>query len=110
MRFGKTPRPSGIVQSWTCAGRAGSNYAQYCDASVDALFDRAINARHGGEREWRAAYAALQQDVPAVFVASPLTVLALHRRYRDVSLRAESLYGDRWRWSVDPARRLPRDR
>jgi len=34
----------------------------------------------------------------------------VHRRYRGVSLRPESMYGDLWRWSVDPGRRLARDR
>jgi hypothetical protein len=26
-----------------------------------------------------------------------------------VTIRPESFYGDLWRWSVDPGRRLPRD-
>jgi peptide/nickel transport system substrate-binding protein len=104
------PTPSGIVQSWSCAGRAGSNYAQYCDPAVDSSLDRAIYSPRSGEREWRAAYAALQHDAPAVFLASPRTVFALHRRFRDVTLRPESLYSDLWRWSVDPGHRLPRDR
>ena len=104
------PTPSGIVQSWTCAGRAGSNFAQYCDPAVDAFLEKAIYDPRGGEREWRAAYAALQNEAPAAFIASPPTLFALHRRYRGVTLRPESLYSDLWRWSVDPARRLPRDR
>ena len=104
------PVPSGITQSWSCAGRAGSNYAQYCDPAMDALLEKAINDPRGGERDWRAAYAALQADVPAAFIASPPTLFALHRRYRNVHLRPESLYSDLWLWSVDPARRLARDR
>jgi len=103
------PTPSGILQSWSCAGRAGSNYAQYCDPAVDSSLDRAIYSAHGGERPWRAAYTALQHDAPAIFLASPQTVFALHRRFREVNLRPESLYSDLWRWSVDPGRRLPRD-
>jgi peptide/nickel transport system substrate-binding protein len=104
------PAPSGIVQSWTCAGRSGSNYAQYCDPAVDTYLEKAIYDPRGGERDWRAAYALLQNDAPAAFIASPPTLFALQRRYRGVTLRPESLYGDLWRWSVDPGRRLPRDR
>lgn len=104
------PAPSGILQSWSCAGRTGSNYAQYCDPAVDAFLEKAIFDPRGGERDWRAAYAALQNDAPAAFIASPPTLFALQRRYRNVDLRPESLYSDLWRWSVDPARRLPRDR
>jgi peptide/nickel transport system substrate-binding protein len=104
------PAPSGIVQSWTCAGRAGSNYAQYCDPAVDSLLEQAIYHPRGGEQQWRAAYTALQNDAPAAFIASPPTLFALHRRYRNVHLRPESLYSDLWLWSVDPARRIARDR
>jgi len=107
---GMDPSPSGIVQSWTCAGRAGSNYAQYCDPVVDNLIEQAISTPRGGDRTWRAAYAALQNDAPAAFLSTPPVLLVVQRRFRGVSLRPESLYSDLWRWSVDPARRLARDR
>lgn len=104
------PSPSGILQSWTCAGQAGSNHARFCDPSLDRLLEQAILARGSGEREWRTAYQALQRSVPAVFIASPNFVVAVHRRFRGVTIRPESPYGDLWRWSVDPARRIARDR
>jgi peptide/nickel transport system substrate-binding protein len=104
------PTPSGIVQSWTCAGRSGSNYAQYCNPALDAVLDTAIYSARSSDRVWRSAYSALQQDAPAVFIASAATVFALHSRFRQVSLRPESLYSDLWRWSVDPASRIARDR
>lgn len=103
------PSPSGIVQSWTCAGRAGSNVGHYCNPAVDSLLDRAIAARRPDGALWRAAYARLQADVPAVFLFAPMVPVAVHARYRGVLIRPESFYGDLWRWSVDPARRLPRD-
>jgi peptide/nickel transport system substrate-binding protein len=103
------PSPTGIVQSWTCAGRNGSNVGYYCDPVVDSLIDRAILSSTNVERNWREAYAALQQDQPAVFLASPTVLFAVHTRYRNVSLRPESLYSQLWRWSVDPAHRIARD-
>jgi len=103
------PTPSGIVQSWSCAGRGGSNVGWYCDPGLDSLLDKAIYSKESGEREWRSAYARLQSDVPAVFLASPATSIAVHTRFRNVSFRPESLYGDIWRWSVDPGRRIARD-
>ena len=102
------PSPTGIVQSWTCAGRGGSNYGQYCNPAVDAQLERAFS--RAGDGDWRTAYATLQNDAPAIFLASPPTLFALHRRYRDVVLRPESLYGDIWRWSVNPGQRIARDR
>ena len=106
---GMDPSPTGIVQSWTCAGRSGSNYGQYCDPQLDAQLDRAFSSK-GGERDWRTAYSTLQNDAPAIFLASPPTLFALQRRFRDVFLRPESLYGDLWRWSVNPAQRIARDK
>ena len=35
------PTPSGLVQSWTCAGIGGSNVSHYCDPKVDSLLARA---------------------------------------------------------------------
>jgi hypothetical protein len=68
-----------------------------------------MTSTHNPEANWRAAYAALQRDVPAIFIASPSTLFAVHTRYRDVTLRPESFYSTIWRWSVDPARRIARD-
>ena len=103
------PSPSGIVQSWSCAGRRGSNVGQYCNPAVDSLIERAISAPTAEPKLWREAYARLQADVPAVFLFSPSIPVAVHSRFRGVTIRPESFYGDLWRWSVDPGRRLPRD-
>lgn len=103
------PSPTGIVQSWTCAGRAGTNVAQYCNPSVDSLIDRAIFSTKDTERRWTDAYTALQRDVPAAFIVSPNTVFAIHSRFRGVTVRPESFYVTLWQWSVDPSRRIARD-
>lgn len=103
------PSPTGIVQSWTCAGRSGTNVAQYCNPAVDSLIETAISSTRNLDHHWRAAYAALQRDVPAIWLVTPATLFAVHTRYRGVTLRPESLYSTIWRWSVDPARRIARD-
>lgn len=103
------PSPGGIVQSWTCDGRNGTNVGHYCNPAVDSLIASAIASPTGGEREWRAAYAAISRDAPAIFLAAPAVVFALHTRFRNVTLRPEAYYSDIWRWSVDPTRRIARD-
>lgn len=103
------PSPTGIVQSWTCAGRSGTNVAQYCNPAVDSLIETAISSTRNLDYHWRTAYAALQRDVPAIWLVAPTTLFAIHNRYRGVTLRPESLYSTVWRWSVDPARRIARD-
>ncbi len=103
------PSPSGIVQSWTCAGRGGSNVGWYCNPGLDSLLDRTIYTPGSTEKSWQSAYARLQADAPAVFLASPAYSIAVHSRFRNVTIRPESPYGDLWRWSVDPGRRIARD-
>ena len=102
------PTPSGMVQSWSCAGLSGANVGQYCNPVFDSLLTTAIALGEVTAR-WQAALRVLQTDAPAVFLYSPLNAVAVHTRYRDVTLRPESLWADLWRWSVEPTRRLPRD-
>jgi peptide/nickel transport system substrate-binding protein len=107
---GLDPTPSGLVQSWSCAGLQGdSNVGGVCDEAFDRALARAIAETRDPRGAWRDAIAALQAATPAVFMYSPADVVVLHERYRDVSFRSESPWADLWRWSVDPARRLPRD-
>jgi peptide/nickel transport system substrate-binding protein len=104
------PSPRGIVQSWTCAGQGGSNVARFCDPEFDRLLERAMRSRKAGDSEWRRAYQRLQDDAPAAFLVSPPILFAVQSRYRNVTLRPESFYANLWRWSVDPSRRIARDR
>jgi peptide/nickel transport system substrate-binding protein len=47
------PSPAGLVQSWSCAGRGGSNVAGYCNPAVDSLIDRALAERRDARAAWR---------------------------------------------------------
>jgi hypothetical protein len=100
-----------VVQSWSGAGipEGGSNVGHVCDPAFDRALHRAITKTSDAAPAWRDAIAALQAAVPAVFMYSPADVVVLHARYRNVSFRSESPWADLWRWSVDPAQRLPRD-
>jgi peptide/nickel transport system substrate-binding protein len=103
------PSPAGLVQSWSCAGRGGSNVAQYCNPAVDSLLDQAIAGGGDTRRIWREVVRTINQDAPAVFVYAPVSAMALHRRYADVVVRPESWWSSLWRWRVRPGERLPRD-
>ena len=104
------PTPSGLTQSWSCAGIGGTNFARYCNRRVDSLLAAAPTARGGPERDWRAAVRLMAADMPALFLAAPVAFPAVHRRFTNVSLRPESTWSTVWQWSVRPGQQLDRDR
>lgn len=103
------PSPAGLVQSWSCAGRSGSNVGQYCNPAVDALMDRAIEGRGDTRQLWRDAVRALNRDVPAVFIFAPANAMAVHRRFTSTTIHPEGWWAGLWRWRVAAGRQLPRD-
>ena len=92
------PSPSGLTQSWTCTG--GSNVAGYCDPLVDSLMQEAIGTLGDSRALWQAVLRRIEEDAPAAFLYAPTYVYAVHRRYRDVTIRPESSWISLWRWSV----------
>ncbi len=104
------PTPSGLVQSWTCAGQTGSNVGGFCDSRVDSLVAKARFARADPLPLWRQVIRTINDDVPAVFLYTLTNAMALHRRYTNVSIRPESWWGNLWQWSIDPAQAIARDR
>jgi peptide/nickel transport system substrate-binding protein len=104
------PSPAGLVQSWSCAGREGSNVGHYCNPRVDSLLDRALAERGDPRRAWRDVIRMINQDAPAVFMYAPVNAMVIHRRYADVAIRPESYWSAVWRWRVASGRQLARDR
>ncbi len=95
------PSPSGLTQSWTCAG--GLNRAHYCDPVVDSLITQGVAGQGDTRTVWRRVLQRIEQDAPAAFIYAPTYVFAVNRRYRDVTIRPESSWISLWRWSVGAA-------
>lgn len=104
------PTPSGLVQSWSCAGIGGTNVASICDPDFDQALTRAVRGRGDVTGLWHRAIGALLANVPAAFIFTPTQTVVIHARYRDVLIRPDVPWSQLWRWSVDPAQRLARDR
>lgn len=94
------PTPSGLTQSWTCAGIGGSNSIGYCNPVFDSLLTRAILAQTDAPGLWRAALTQIASDYPAIFVAAPVTLYAVSRRFSNVSLFPGSAWANVWQWSI----------
>ena len=104
------PSPSGMVQSWSCAGRSGSNVGQYCNPVVDSLLDAAIAGRGDTRATWHRAVRTLTGDAPAVFLYAPSSPMALHTRFEQVTVNPDSYWSSIWRWRIRRGQELPRDR
>ena len=105
------PSPSGLVQSWSCAGIGASNVAHYCNPAVDSLLERAVvsNPRQMSRLYSEAAH-RIADDAPAIFLAAPVFGTPVHRRFTNVTIRPESNWSLVWQWSLRPGQQIDRDR
>jgi peptide/nickel transport system substrate-binding protein len=94
------PTPSGLVQSWSCAGIGGSNVGGVCHPPFDSALARAVATPGSSVGPWHLALRNLQDDTPALFLYSPAQIAVVSHRYRNVAFRPEAPWTDLWRWSV----------
>jgi peptide/nickel transport system substrate-binding protein len=96
------PSPSGLVQSWSCAGRGGSNVAYYCNPAVDSLLRRAQHDRRHALTLYRQAVRTIVDDAPAAFLFSPTYPYAVSSRIHRVELNPLAPFSMLWRWNPGP--------
>jgi peptide/nickel transport system substrate-binding protein len=107
--------PGGLRQTWGSAGlreKGGSNYGSYQNPAFDAAVDTALSAMSLDERRaaFRRAYQTIIDDAPAIWIAEPKTVLAIHRRLRTNRMRPDAWWANLGEWSIPEAERIARDR
>lgn len=103
----QNPTPSGLTQSWSCRG--GSNVARYCNPIVDSLMYRAILSDSNPSKLWLEVLRRVEYDAAAAFIYAPLQVIAVHKRFEQVAVRADSPWLSVHRWKVRRGQALPRD-
>jgi peptide/nickel transport system substrate-binding protein len=109
------PSPGGIRQTWTSAGSrasGGTNYGSYENPAFDALVDSALSSQSLDERRrlFTRAYEIIIADAPAIWMAEPRSVMAIHRRIRTRGIRPDSWWANIADWTIPPAERIARDR
>jgi peptide/nickel transport system substrate-binding protein len=109
------PSPGGIRQTWGSAGArsaSGSNYGSYANPAFDALVDSALASGTLDARRARftAAYQTIIDDAPAIWLAEPKGIMAIHRRIKTVGLRPDAWWANLADWTIPPAQRIARDR
>ena len=109
------PSPGGIRQTWTSAGSrasSGTNYGSYENPVFDALVDSALSSESLDDRRrlFTRAYEVIIADAPAIWMAEPRTVMAIHRRIQTSGIRPDSWWANIGDWTIPPALRIERDR
>jgi peptide/nickel transport system substrate-binding protein len=108
------PSPGGIRQTWGSGGAQanGSNYGSYRNAAFDAHVDSALAAStlEARRAQFTRAYQIIVDDAPAIWLAEPMRVMAVHKRIRTVGLRPDAWWANLAEWSIPADRRIARDR
>ena len=108
------PSPGGIRQSWGSAGAvaSGNNYGSYTNPVFDAHVDSALAANTLAARRahFSAAYQTIVDDAPAIWLAEPRQIMAVHKRIRTAGVRPDAWWANVSEWSIPPAERIARDR
>ena len=109
------PSPGGIRQTWGTAGAdapGGTNYGSYRNRFFDAQVDSALSAATFGERRahFTSAYRIIIDDAPAIWLAEPHQIMAVHKRIRTVGVRPDAWWANLADWSIPESERIARDR
>jgi len=104
----------GFVQSWGTSGigEQGQNIQRYSNPKVDALLDSAAASFDPDKATAiaRRAFQTIADDIPAIWLYDVVFVDAVNRRINVGLTRPDGWSVDMGSWSVDPAKRIDRDR
>lgn len=105
--WAQDPSPTSILETWTAAGLGHSNFGRYVSPAFDSLAHAAVGAGDPAtaRARWRAALAQINGDAPALWLFAPTGVAGIHRRFANVSIRADQWTASLWTWRVASASR-----
>lgn len=106
------PAPSSLSQSWSCASATtpgSSNVAHWCDPVFDQRLGLASTSARP-QLAWAGVLSRMAAWHPAIFLATPVNVTAVHQRFTNVTIWPSKTWRSLWLWRVKPDMALPRDR
>ena len=108
---GWAPNPGLLGTRQTWASKGTSNYQAYVSPTFDTLLDSALTSFDVAKTRglWTRVLQQAIDDAPSVWLYEQRLPVAVHRRIRVASLRADGWYASLADWSIDPAQRLDRD-
>lgn len=108
--FVVTPGMRGLSQSF--GSRGGQNYGSYSNPLFDKEVDGALNAMNPAiaNATWTRAFQQIIDDAPAIFLYEDRLLGVMQKRVTPAPMRADAWYANLADWSIDPNKRVARDR
>jgi peptide/nickel transport system substrate-binding protein len=108
------PAVAGYLETWGTSGIGdqGANVQRYSNKTVDALLDSAAAALNPDRSKAlaRRAFQTIADDIPAIWLYDVVLIDAVNRRINVGVTRPDGWSVDMGSWSIDPAKRIDRDR
>ena len=107
------PGPGAVRDTWTAVGDTpgSNNYQGYRSAAFDAQIDsgEAAFAPAQAKQHFSAAWRIIADDAPAIWIAEPRAVMAIHRRIETSGMRPDAWWAGLAHWKIAPSARIARD-
>jgi len=107
------PGTSGVRDTWTSAGamKGGNNAGEYRNLIFDAHVDSALAAfaPQDMRAHFAAAWRVIREDAPAIWIAAPRRVMAVHSRIEMAGMRPDAWWAGLSQWRIPVSKRITRD-
>jgi peptide/nickel transport system substrate-binding protein len=107
------PGPGSVRDTWGSAGAAkgGNNHSAYRSAAFDAQVDSGLASFAPAvmKQHFAAAWQIISDDAPAIWLAEPKRVMAVHSRFETSGMRPDAWWAGLAQWRVPVAKRIARD-
>ena len=105
--------PAGVRDTWTSAAATagGNNMGNYRNSHFDAHVDSGLAAFAPAamHAHFAAAWRIIADDAPAIWLAEPRGVMAVHSRFVTSGMRPDAWWAGVAKWSIPADRRIARD-
>lgn len=111
--YGVTPGLQAVPSAWGTRGITnGRNFGGYTNSQFDVLVDKALNTLQPAKASeyWVQAYNTILQEAPALWLFEERSIALLNNRVNPAPMRADAWYVGLADWTIDPRRRIARDR